>query len=135
PSAGLAWLCINPGLLGDDLAQLVRVFAWGTFTSAFLFGVVTLLLHGEGRFHRFLSAPIFRRIATVGYGVYLVHIPIIQRYLVPSAAGYQHAHGTSMWLLWPATLAAVMSLSMLVAYGLHVVVEKPSLRIRERLAA
>jgi hypothetical protein len=40
-----------------------------------------------------------------------------------------------MVLVWPIGLLAVLSASFLTAYALHVLVEKPSLRIRERLAA
>ena len=40
-----------------------------------------------------------------------------------------------MIVVWPASLVALMLLSLGLGYLLHVVIEKPSLRIRERVAA
>jgi peptidoglycan/LPS O-acetylase OafA/YrhL len=82
---------------------------------------------------RWLSAPFFRRVATLGYGVYLVHIPIIDHVMVPAARAAQGRHW-SMLFVWPTSLAATMVLSVAVAYALHVGVEKPALRVRDRLA-
>ena len=39
-----------------------------------------------------------------------------------------------MAIVWPVSLVALMGASLAVAYVLHVLVEKPSLRLRERLA-
>ena len=93
-----------------------------------------LLLHGHGWVPRFFSLPIFRRIATLGYGVYLTHIPIIYYVLLPLAQHLQTKHAPII-LVWPASVAAVVVLSLAVGYVLHILVEKPSLRIRDRLAA
>jgi len=135
PCAGLFWVCTDPTVFGVDVAQFVRVLAWGSLTAVMHFGVVTLLLHGDGPVHRFLSSPVFRKTATLGYGIYLVHIPIIHHVVVPMMAKLHEQHGTSMWLVWPGTLLAVLALSYVVAYGLHLVIEKPALRLREKLAA
>ena len=78
--------------------------------------------------------PVFRRLATLGYGVYLVHIPIIDHIMVPAGRAAQARHW-SMLLVWPAALTTTFLLSLAVAYVLHVLVEKPSLRIRDRFAA
>ncbi len=40
-----------------------------------------------------------------------------------------------MVLLWTGALLAVIVGALAIAYALHVLVEKPALRIRERLAA
>ena len=111
PSLALFWLLMNPAMFGKEHVQLVHVFAWGSVTTLMYFGWVLLLLHGDGWIHRFLSAPIFRRTATLGYGVYLVHIPIIDHALVPFAQRMQAKH-VSMLLVWPASLAAVMLASL-----------------------
>jgi peptidoglycan/LPS O-acetylase OafA/YrhL len=97
------------------------------------FGPLLMLLGGEGWIVRALSAPLFRRVATLGYGVYLVHIPIIYYVLMPAVRAL-HQQRVSMVILWSGSLLAVTILSLSIAYGLHVFVEKPSLRIRERLA-
>jgi hypothetical protein len=36
--------------------------------------------------------------------------------------------------VWPAALLALLLSSLALAYVMHVVIEKPSLRVRERLA-
>jgi peptidoglycan/LPS O-acetylase OafA/YrhL len=71
--------------------------------------------------------------ATLGYGVYLVHIPIIDHIMVPAAKAAQDRHW-SMLLVWPAALTATMLLSLAIGYALHVLVEKPSLRLRDRFS-
>ncbi len=134
PAFFFLWIVIHPVILGDEYLQRVRLFIWGTGTSLMYFPALLLILHGDGWVQRFLSAPIYRRLATLGYGVYLVHIPVIDRVLVPIAHGL-HDGGMSMAILWPLSLVGVTAVSFVIAYLLHVFVEKPSLRIRERLAA
>jgi peptidoglycan/LPS O-acetylase OafA/YrhL len=92
------------------------------------------LLHTDGPVQQWLGKPIFRRIATLGYGVYLVHIPLCDRLLVPLAHSLDQRH-VPMFLVWPLSLTLLMIGSLAMGYVLHVLVEKPSLRIRERLAA
>jgi peptidoglycan/LPS O-acetylase OafA/YrhL len=133
PSLSCLWLLLRPGMFGPENVQLVHIFAWGTVTSLMYFPALLLLLHGDGWLHRWLSAPIFRRVATLGYGVYLVHIPIIDHAIVPAARALQARHVT-MALVWPGALAAVMLASFAIGYAMHVFIEKPSLWIRERLA-
>jgi len=133
-SLACVWPLHNPALFGPQNVLLVYVFAWGTITSVMYFGPLLMLLGGEGLIPRALSHPVFRRIATLGYGVYLVHMPIIHYVLLPAVRSL-HARGVSMMLLWPGTLLTVIVGSMSLAYALHVLVEKPSLRVRERLAA
>ncbi|MEO6573050.1 MAG: acyltransferase [Polyangiaceae bacterium] len=133
PSLGCLWLLLRPWMFGFARLQLVHVFAWGTVTTIMYFGWVLLLLHGNGWVHRALSLPIFRRMATLGYGVYLVHIPLCDRLLVPAAHELEARH-VSMAIVWPASLLALMLTSLGLAYVMHVLIEKPSLRLRERLA-
>ena len=133
PALACLWLLVRPAMFGVENVQLVHVFAWGTVTSLMYFPTLLLLLHGDGWIHRALSAPFWRRLATLGYGVYLVHIPLIDHALVPIARKLQ-ARGVTMLIVWPAGLAAVLLASFLVAYVMHIVIEKPSLWIRERLA-
>jgi peptidoglycan/LPS O-acetylase OafA/YrhL len=134
PSMACLWLLLRPTMFGEDRVQLVRVFAWGTVTSLMYFGALPLLLHGDGPIHRALSAPIFRRLATLGYGVYLVHIPLIDHVIVPAAHAADRRQ-ISMAIVWPLALAALMLASFVIAYAMHIFIEKPSLWIRQRLAA
>ena len=128
------WLLLQPWVFGPEYLQIVHVFAWGTITSIMYFGWLLLLLHHDGWIQRALSLPIYRRIATLGYGVYLVHIPLLDDISVPVARALQERR-VPMLVIWPLSLGALMLGSLVVAYVLHVLIEKPSLRIRERLAS
>jgi peptidoglycan/LPS O-acetylase OafA/YrhL len=134
-SLACLWLLIQPWLFGREHVQLVHVFAWGTVTSIMYFGWLLLLIHGDtaGWIHRALSLHIFRRIATLGYGIYLVHIPLCDNLIVPAARALERRHWP-MIIVWPGALAALLASSLALAYVMHVVIEKPALRVRERLA-
>ncbi len=127
------WILLRPDLFGPEHAQLMHVFAWGTVTSIMYFTGLLVLLNGTGIVVRLLSLSIFRRVATLGYGIYLVHIPILDFAIVPIAKGLER-RAVPMFVIWPLSLALLMALSILVAYALHVLVEKPTLRVRERIA-
>jgi peptidoglycan/LPS O-acetylase OafA/YrhL len=134
PGLGLLWVLLRPSMFGLENIQFVHLFAWGTLTSLMYFSLVPMALYTGGFVCRWLSAPLFRRMATLGYGVYLVHIPIIDHVMVPIAKAAQDRH-VPMLIVWPAALTCTMILSLSIGYVLHVLVEKPSLRIRERFAA
>jgi peptidoglycan/LPS O-acetylase OafA/YrhL len=133
PSLACLWLLVQPWMFGDGTMQMVLIWSWGTVTSAMYFGCVLLLLHGDGFFVRILSWPIYRRIATLGYGIYLVHIPLCEEVMVPVAQRLSKT--LPMSLVWVISLAELMILSVGLSYVMHVLIEKPSLRLRERLAA
>jgi len=134
PTLACLWLLMDPMIVGEQNQQVAHLFLWGTVTSLFYMGTLLLLLHGHGWLPRFLSAPVFRRIATLGYGVYLVHIPVADHVLVPIAKRYYDEH-TPMIYVWPLSVVALVVLSLAIGYLLHVFIEKPSLRLRDRLAA
>lgn len=134
PAAGLAWVLLYPELFGEENKPITNLFRWGTLTSLFYLAVVPMLIHGSGPITRLLSLPIWRRLATLGYGVYLVQIPLLDHLLVPIAFG-MHRHGVSMLVIWPVTFFGTVVLSFAIGYLMHILIEKPSLRIREWLAA
>ncbi len=134
PSLSCLWLLLFPTMFGQDNVQPYHVFAWGSLTSLMYLPALTLLLHSEGAISHALSAPIFRRVATLGYGVYLVHIPLIDHLAVPAAHWLDGRH-VPRSLIWIVSMAGVCALSWAIGYLLHVLVEKPSLRVRDRLAA
>jgi peptidoglycan/LPS O-acetylase OafA/YrhL len=133
PTLTCLWLLLQPTMFGTKHVQLVKVFAWGTLTSLMYLGALTLLLHSDGFVTRFLSAPFFRKVATLGYGLYLVHIPIIDHLVVPGVK-VLHARGVSLALLWIGSLVFTLGLSWLVAYVMHLLIEKPSLWLRHKIA-
>jgi peptidoglycan/LPS O-acetylase OafA/YrhL len=133
-SLACLWVLLRPSIFGEEHKLLVHVFAWGTITSVMYFGPLLMLIDGRGWIPRALAAPFFRRIATLGYGVYLVHIPLIHYGYLPTVRAL-HERGVSIGVLWVGALLAVVAGSLAIAYVLHLVVEKPALRLRDRLAA
>ena len=86
PSLGCLWLLMYPWMFGEKELLLMRVLSWGTLTSLMYFGLVLLLLNGgDGWIPRALSAGFWRRMATLGYGVYLLHIPLCDHAVAPLA--------------------------------------------------
>jgi peptidoglycan/LPS O-acetylase OafA/YrhL len=134
PALACLWLLLRPDLFGEEYEQIVHLFTWGLVTSAMYLMTVPMLIHGDGWITRFLSAPIWRRLATLGYGVYLVHIPLVHHVAIPMLLRFQD-HGISLAYGWPIAFVVVSAGSFAIGYALHVLIEKPSLRIREWLAA
>jgi peptidoglycan/LPS O-acetylase OafA/YrhL len=135
PACAFLWVLLQPTMFGVDHVQLLHVFSWGTFTSLMYFPALILLLHGgDGWIRRGLSHPIFRYAATVGYGVYLVHIPLIDHIAVPFAHAMM-AREVSLLIVWPVAFVGVTVASFAIGYVMHLVIEKPSMRIRQWLAA
>ena len=134
PALACLWILAFPTVIGIQNVQLLHVFAWGTLTSLMYFPTLILLLHGDGFFSRFLSLPLFRWIATLGYGVYLVHIPIVDDLVIPIARTLDERHVPKA-LLWGGAFAVVTLASLAIAYVMHVLIEKPALKIRDRYAA
>lgn len=134
PSMLMLWMLIRPWSFAASNLNFFHVFAWGTITTLMYMGFLLLLLHGHGPVHAFLSAPIFRKIATLGYGVYLVHIPLCDNVIVPMAHALDRRH-VSLMLIWPLSLVLLLIMSVAVSYVMHVLIEKPALWVRDRYAA
>jgi peptidoglycan/LPS O-acetylase OafA/YrhL len=135
PSLGCLWLLLYPWMFGEKELLWIRVFSWGTLTSIMYFGWVLLLLNGgNGWIQRLLSAGFWRRVATLGYGVYLVHIPMCDHVVAPVARALIKRSHWPMGVVWPLSVLALFVVSLGAAYVLHVVVEKPSLRVRDAVA-
>ncbi|MBK9266617.1 MAG: acyltransferase [Polyangiaceae bacterium] len=133
PALTCLWLLLQPSMFGKEHLQLVKVFSWGTLTSIMYLCALPLLLYSDGIVARVLSAPFFRKVATLGYGLYLVHIPIIDHLVVP-AVKTLHSRGISLTLLWIAALATTLLVSWAIAYVMHLFIEKPSLWLRQKIA-
>ena len=135
PACAFLWLLLQPAMFGLERVQFIHVLSWGTITSLMYFPMLVLLLHGgDGWIRRALSHPWFRHAATVGYGVYLVHIPLIDHVAVPAAHAMME-RGVSLLVIWPLAFGFVTLASFAVGYVMHIVIEKPSMRMRQWLAA
>lgn len=133
PALTCLWLLLQPSMFGAEHVQLVKVFSWGTLTSVMYLCALPLLLNSNGFVAQFLSAHVFRQVATLGYGLYLVHIPIIDHLVVPGVKALS-AKGWSLGLLWIGSLVFTMGLSWFIAYLMHLFIEKPSLWLRRKIA-
>jgi hypothetical protein len=134
PALACLWFLLQPALFGGGDLQLAHIYAWGTVTSIMYVCVGLLLLHGDGVVHRFLSAHVFRRIATLGYGVYLVHIPLIHGVVAPASRALIRAQVPAE-AVWVSAVALAMGASLALSYVLHVLIEKPAMSLRARVAA
>ena len=131
--AGTCLLLLMPGVTPFRNDALQWVFAFGTISSIMHVSMLLVVLNGPaGAVMRLLSAPVFRRIATLGYGVYLVHFPIITPVLVPIGRQLS-ARGWNAGLIWIGALSMCVGASVAVSYVMHALIEKPSLRLRDRL--
>lgn len=121
-------------LLFEDVwfdSGLWHMVGLGTATSLGFGLLILRLVHVEDRWSRALGRKTSLILATLGYGIYLVHVPIADRV---SRALAPHFEPEAFFLPWVATLALTLTLSALVAYGLHLLVEKPFLALRDRWA-
>lgn len=111
------------------------LWAWGTVTSVMYAALILPLLHSPERalLPRVLGAPVWLPIATLGYGVYLVHIPLMDHIVKIAMVGFFWARWPQ-WALWAMALLFLCLLSWALAYVLHVFVEKPALWLRDRFA-
>jgi peptidoglycan/LPS O-acetylase OafA/YrhL len=136
PSLACLYVLMQPWMFGPAAVGLVHVFSWGTLTTLMYFAWTLLLLNGgDGWVRRALSLSVFRQVATLGYGVYLVHLPLCE-YVVSHAAQWLIADRRwPVHVVWVAAVGALLLLSLLVSYVLHLAIEKPSLRLRDRYAA
>ncbi len=132
-AAGL-YVLVQPDLFASELVY--DIVAWGTLTSLVYIVLVPLVLDAPRAWPltRALSAPIFLRVATLSYGMYLTHVPVAKYAVVPIAERIARAHPTLPGgVLWTGSLVVLFVLSAAGAYLLHLLVEKPALRLRDRL--
>ena len=69
---------------------------------------------------------LMRKVATLGYGVYLVHLPMCEYLIAPVAKRLVEHHAWPMTVVWPISVAALFSLSLATSYALHLIVDKPA---------
>lgn len=122
------WILMSKNIFGDT--YLWNVLTWGTVTSITYVALILPLINSDGIAQRILGSRPMYALATLSYGIYLLHVPICERLVVPIARSI-HAPFS---LVWPASLALLVLLSAAFAYVLHLLVEKPFLRLRERIA-
>jgi peptidoglycan/LPS O-acetylase OafA/YrhL len=116
----------------SNLDAFLSVLYFGTITSIAYFLLLIALMFLSTRLIEVLSHGSFRYLGTLGYGVFLVHIPIalqVSRFTRPLHLRYP-GNEPAIWLL---NLIVTLAGSMALAYGLHLIVEKPALKLRDLL--
>lgn len=122
------YLCVAPPAALAAVPTLRESLSWGTFTSLLCGPALVLIVAGDGRFKRMMSAGFFRPISTLSYGIYLIHIPVGEHLAVPLALALR----LPPTLTWALSVFFLWFFSLSGAYVLHLLVEKPMLSLRER---
>jgi peptidoglycan/LPS O-acetylase OafA/YrhL len=130
--AACVWLLVHPSTGPHE--QLQRMFYWGTVTSLMYFVLVPLTINTDGLLTRAFGWRPLQWLATLSYGMYLVHIPLGRYRVVPIAGRLRMAYGISDRPLWVIGVVLLVTLSIIGAYVLHLAVEKPMLWLRDRIA-
>jgi peptidoglycan/LPS O-acetylase OafA/YrhL len=110
---------------------------WGGVTAVMYVPLVLQLVNRPSWLARALGHRAWLWVATFGYGIYLVHIPVANGlvYVIGGIALQLALHGTVMplTLVWALAVAVTFGMSLAIAYVLHLAVEKPMLALRDRL--
>lgn len=112
-----------------------NLFCWGALTSLGYVPLILVLLHARTAWVAALGWSGFRRWATLGYGIYLVHVPLIALVTVPWAGAAMLRGSLNFGGAWCLALGLGLALSTALAWVLHVAVEKPAMALRDRLTA
>ena len=133
---------LNPAPLGfsdslhpEDIIQTAQsgILYFGTLTSIAFAALILHCIYVHSFITRFLSHRIFLTFATLGYGIYLVHLPII--YKVAAWMNNVLPNAKDNYLVqWLSVSTLTLAFSALLAYVLHLIVEKPFLYLRDRFA-
>jgi len=139
PLAFLA-VVVNPFDPGVDVvifrSQWLRhVFYLGTATSLVYGPLLLWALCARDRWTKILGARFFLLFASLGYGVYLVHVPVLEELVCPLFGALHRRAIVPGPVLWLAALAVTVGVSVLLSWGLHLVVERPALWLRQRFVA
>lgn len=127
----LLYLMIPPPLRPRETWCL---YAWGSVTGVMYAALVLRLLNHPGVLTRLLGHRYFLYLATLGYGVYLVHLPVMAYVIAPVSRWLLVTRGWALGRVWWLSLFGLFAASQAVAYVLHLLVEKPMLAVRDRLA-
>jgi peptidoglycan/LPS O-acetylase OafA/YrhL len=120
---------VRGGPSGEPLH--LAFLTWGTLTSLFWGPILLVFLYGDSWLHRLLGHRACLVMATLGYGVYLVHIPIG---VLVSAGARSIASGMEPHARWVLTLLGTFASSLAVSYVLHVTIDTAMLKLRDRVA-
>jgi peptidoglycan/LPS O-acetylase OafA/YrhL len=117
---------------GDQAFWATGVLLVGTSTSPVFALLILWAIHSRGGLVRPLSHPLFRVWATLSYGMYLFHIPVIEALGMPLVIEPSYARAPV--LAWLAGFVLCVVMTTLVALVMHLAVERPMLLLRDKVA-
>lgn len=108
------------------------IFYFGTLTGVGYILLVSWCIYTKNFVTQILSLPLFRTLATLGYGIYLVHIPVLIWISQPvySLVPPSPYHFQITWLIL--SLGALL-ISIFISYIMHLLIEKPFLFLRSKV--
>ncbi|MEK7355257.1 MAG: hypothetical protein AAB250_02330, partial [Bdellovibrionota bacterium] len=119
----------NEFFLFPEGEQLANIFKVGPVVQSAYFCLLMNFLFVDGKVRAFLSRRSFLYMSSLGYAVYLTHIPVLQFIVVPYVLRNGSLQQPGGW--WIA-FAATCVISYAFAYALHLAVEKPAMTLRDR---
>lgn len=122
----LLTFCISMDIDSGNIMSL-------SFTSA---GIAWALLipytiYVRNRFTSWLARPSFRYLATLTYGLYLVHLYVARNTVPYWLGGILPNENEFLFAHWLLKLLGTLGFSFLIAYALHLSIEKPLLWLRD----
>jgi peptidoglycan/LPS O-acetylase OafA/YrhL len=118
---------------GNALGGWWGLLAIGTVTGVAYLNLVTYLITTRGLLVRVLGHRAFLVFATLGYGVYLVHMPLVTSLGMASYLQLAFFKQVPVPVAFGLAVLAVFGASLAIGYVLHVLVEKPALLARDKL--
>jgi peptidoglycan/LPS O-acetylase OafA/YrhL len=132
---------INPNPLGIFKIDTTEGYRWAWKTGIFYFGTLTsvaycslilFLLFTDNGLTRLMSSKLLLYVATLGYGVYLVHFPVagLLAHLFKDLFVNPREIPEILWIL---NTVLTFVISLVISYFLHLLIEKPFLILRDKL--
>jgi peptidoglycan/LPS O-acetylase OafA/YrhL len=118
---------------GDQVYWATGAMLLGTSTSpVFALLILWAVAAPRGTLLKLLSHPGWRVWASLSYGMYLIHIPVLEAFAIPLVI--EPLQTDAPLLGWALGFAVAVLASTVAAYLMHLLVEKPMLRLRDRWA-
>lgn len=118
---------------GDALGGWWGGLAIGTVTGVGYLNLVVYLITTKGPLVRVLGQRAFLMSATLGYGVYLVHMPLVRTLGMSTFVKLRLFNQMSFPASFALSVLLVFGVSLAIGYVLHLLVEKPALFARDKL--
>ena len=129
-SLAMANFSVGELIFREPVYYLKATLLVGTSTSLVFAALILWAVHNESKVlgHRY-----FHYLGTLSYGIYLMHIPVIELFVFPYILKPALVSGLSFNQAWCLGLLAALLAVTAVSYLLHLVIEKPMLLLRQKV--